>query len=67
MPKPKYIIFDTSPNNAKVLILANRGFISSYSHNGKIIVARYGVNKTTLKKILKDQSRYRVITNISET
>jgi hypothetical protein len=50
MSKVLYMI-----NPASVLDLAKKGIISAYQGAGGIIVARHGVNKETLKKLLKKE------------
>ena len=44
-----------SINPQGIIELINKKIVSGYREGGAIVVARYGVNKTTLKKLLKKE------------
>jgi len=54
MAKIKYIILKYGWGSDLEDLIKNK-IISSYSDGVDTIVARYGVNKTTLKKLLKEE------------
>ena len=49
--KPQYVVSEPY-QVGKVIINKIRKLVSVYAKHGYVIIARYGVNKTTLKKIL---------------
>ncbi|KKM00125.1 hypothetical protein LCGC14_1807510 [marine sediment metagenome] len=51
----RYKIMKAPIDNAKFNLLYENltGLVSRYMYGGYFIIARYGVNKTTLKKILQ--------------
>ena len=54
MAKVKHEIFTVTENaGIYAASLVSNKLLSGYSNEGYIIVARYGVNKTTLKKLLE--------------
>ena len=56
---PHIIVAEGDPISSVALIkdFVDKKLISSYGEAGKIIIARYGVNKSTLNKILKKESK----------
>ena len=54
MARIKYVILRVSMMSNDAIKIMEAGIVSSYEDkDGNIILARYGVNKTTLRKILE--------------
>jgi len=53
--KIKYVIVDDWDIDRITSVILRKGLCSYVRYGGNTIVARYGVNKTTLRKLIKEE------------